>query len=177
MLQKTMPYWPQHFTIFEIICYSLYIVVVPIFPPWHPEPNTPDSLRQSPHHCTCPWDVIGALATPFPIWHFTYPRLFCNSLFLLTSITSSAIHHTIFQSGSYQIALHIHGCVSLILWYIHVYCHFIVHSIPHSVASNMHPNRGSKLQPRYVHCWGIEPQNFWCMGRYFKELSHLARAV
>ena len=59
-----------------------------------PSPHrTPHSLRQFPHHCSCPWVMrISSLATPFPILCFTSPWLFCNYLFILPSpLTSSPI--------------------------------------------------------------------------------------
>ena len=73
-------------------CYSC-----PDFSPFaspHPAHHTPSgSLRQSPHHCSCPWIMpICSLATPFPIPYFTSPWLFCNYLFvLLNPLTSSPI--------------------------------------------------------------------------------------
>ena len=53
----------------------------------------PHSLRQSPHHCSCPWVIcISSLATPCPILYFTAPWLFCNYLFVRpNSLTSSPI--------------------------------------------------------------------------------------
>ena len=44
----------------------------------------PHSLRQSPHHCSCPRVMLtGSLATPFPVVHFILPWLFCNYIFVL----------------------------------------------------------------------------------------------
>ena len=56
-------------------------------------PYSPHSLRQSPHHCSCPWVMhISSLATPFPTLYFISPWLCCNYLFvLLNSLTSSPI--------------------------------------------------------------------------------------
>ena len=44
------------------------ITVAPIFPLLPPSTQHPPSLRQSPHHCSCPWVMrICSLAAPFPI--------------------------------------------------------------------------------------------------------------
>ena len=49
-------------------------------------PNTPHSLRQSPHHCSCLWIMhISSLATPFPILYITPLWLFSNYLLVLLS--------------------------------------------------------------------------------------------
>ena len=59
-----------------------------------PSPHrTPHSLRQFPHHCSCPWVMrISSLATPFPILYCTSPGLFGNHLFvLLNPLASSPI--------------------------------------------------------------------------------------
>ena len=60
-----------------------------------PPSSTPNSLRQSPCHCSCPWIMcISSLAAPFPIL-FTSPWLFCNYLFVLINpLTSSPIPQT-----------------------------------------------------------------------------------
>ena len=59
-------------------------------------PSTLHSLRQFPHHCSCPWVMhINSLATPFPILYFTSPWLFCNYLFVLPNpLTSHSFSHT-----------------------------------------------------------------------------------
>ena len=51
-------------------------------------PSNPHTLRQSPHHCSCPWVMsVSCLATPFPTLYipvyFTSPWLLCNYLFVL----------------------------------------------------------------------------------------------
>ena len=93
------------------------IMVVFIFPPLPPPPSTPNSLKQSPHHCSCPWVVhISSLATPFPILYFTAPWLFFNYLFvLLKTLTFSPIPSYTLPSGTHQNALHIHDSVSVLL--------------------------------------------------------------
>ena len=46
--------------------------------------NPKNSLRQSPHLCSCPWAMyVSSLATPFPVLYFTPPWLFCNYIFVL----------------------------------------------------------------------------------------------
>ena len=63
------------------------ITVVPIFPLCPPPPSTSYSLRQSPHHCSCPWVMhLSSLATPFAVLYFTSPRLIVLSktLFIMT---------------------------------------------------------------------------------------------
>ena len=61
------------------------------FPLSPPSPSTPLSLRQSPHHNSCPWvTCTSSLATPFPILYCTSPWLSCNYLFVLFNpLTSS----------------------------------------------------------------------------------------
>ena len=61
-----------------------------------PPPNIPFSLRQSPHHCSCPWVMpVSLLATPFPIVYLTSLWLFCNYLFvLLNPLTVLTLPHT-----------------------------------------------------------------------------------
>ena len=52
-----------------------------IFLPYPCLPSTPHSLRQSPHHCSCPWVMhVSSLATPSTVLYFTSPWLFCNYL-------------------------------------------------------------------------------------------------
>ena len=81
-----------------------------------PSIQTPDSLRQSPHHCSCPWVMwISSLATPFPIRHCVSPWLFCNYLFvLLNHLISSPIPPQPTPSGNHQKARHIHNSVSVL---------------------------------------------------------------
>ena len=69
------------------------ITVIPIWPLCSLPPNTPHSLSQSPHHCSCPQVMcISSLATPFPILYLTSSWLFCNYLFvLLNPLTSSPL--------------------------------------------------------------------------------------
>ena len=84
------------------------ITVVPIFPLCAPPSSTPQSLRQSPHHCLCPWVIhISSSATAFPTLYFTSPWLFCYYLFvLLNPLTSSPIPpHPSLPSGNHQNAL------------------------------------------------------------------------
>ena len=70
---------------FKIIFYWLcYWTVCP------PPPSTTHSLKQSPHHCSCPWVMcISSLASPFPILYFIPPWLFCNYLFVLLNPLAS----------------------------------------------------------------------------------------
>ena len=83
--------YPHHHFIF------LYILLIMLlqfswFSPLCPPPtSTPHSLRQAPHHCSCPWVMhISSLATPCPILYFTSPWLFCNYLFVLLNPLSSS---------------------------------------------------------------------------------------
>ena len=56
------------------------IIVVLNFLPFPPSLSTPNSLRQSPQHCSCPWVMsISSLAAPPPILYFTSPRLFYDN--------------------------------------------------------------------------------------------------
>ena len=99
------------------------ITVVPIFPPLFPSTQQPHSLRQSPHHCSCPWVMcISSLAI---------------LLLPICTLFPSPLHpylHTPFPSGNHQNPLHIHDSVSVLLaqfvfWIqllLCIYCHFIV---------------------------------------------------
>ena len=84
------------FWVFVFLNYILLIMLLQLsqfFPLCPPPPRTPRSLRQSPHHCSCPWVMcISSLATPFAILYFTPPWLLCNYLSaLLNPLTSSPI--------------------------------------------------------------------------------------
>ena len=117
------------------------IIVILIFPLCTPPPSTPYSLKQSPHHCSCPWVMhISSSATPFPILYCTSPWLFCNCLFVLVNpLTSSPIPPLPLPSGNHQNVHHIHDSVSVLVCLVCVlhskllkdmgfFCHFIVHS-------------------------------------------------
>ena len=43
------------FLLLYFIDYAITVVLVLIFPLCSPPPSTPHSLKQSPHHCSCPW--------------------------------------------------------------------------------------------------------------------------
>ena len=45
-----------------------------------------------------------------------------------------------------------------------------------SVVSYVHPNRGSKPQPRYILWTGIEPMIFCCMGQCSNQLGHTGQS-
>ena len=96
------------------------IMVVFIFPPLPPPPSTPNSLKQSPHHCSCPWVMhISSLATPFPILYFTAPWLFCNYQFvLLNPLTSSPTPPYLLLSGNHQYTLRVHYSVSVLVCFV-----------------------------------------------------------
>ena len=60
------------------------ITVVPTVSFLSPSPKHPHSLRQSTHHCSCPWVMhISSLAFPFPILFLTSPSLFCTYQYVL----------------------------------------------------------------------------------------------
>ena len=55
-----------------------------LFPLWTPPLINPHIVRQSRHHCSCPWVMwISSLDSPFLTLYFTSPWLFCNYLFVL----------------------------------------------------------------------------------------------
>ena len=61
-----------------------YTELYPFFSLCPPLPTMPNSLRQFPHHCSCPWVMpVSSWATPFPILYFTSLWLFCNYLFVI----------------------------------------------------------------------------------------------
>ena len=74
-------------SVFLFVNYILLIMLLQLFqffPLWSPPPSTLHSLRQSPHHCSCPWVMcISSLVIPFPILSFTSPWLFCTYQFVL----------------------------------------------------------------------------------------------
>ena len=81
------------FVFLNILFIDYAITVVLSFSLCPPPPSMPHSLRQSHHHCSCPWLMcISSLATSFPILYFTSPWPFCHYLFVLLSpLTSSPI--------------------------------------------------------------------------------------
>ena len=99
---------------FYWLCYYSCPDSVPIAPP---SPSTPNSLRQSPHHCSCPWVIhISSLATTFPGLYFTSPWLFCNYLSVfLNPFTSSTILPHCPPIWHQQNALHIRDSVSVLV--------------------------------------------------------------
>ena len=87
------------------------------FPLYPPPPSTTYSLRQCPHHCSCPWVMcVSSLATPFPILYFTSPWLFVttNLYFLIPSPLHPLPYNTL-PSGNHQKSLHIHDLVSVLI--------------------------------------------------------------
>ena len=110
------------FFFLKLFCSDYAITVVLIFPFCLPPPSTSHPLRQSPHHCSCPWVMcISSLVTPSPILHFTSPWLICNYLFvLLNPLTSSRLPHSLLPSGNHQNALRIHDSVSVLLCLVHL---------------------------------------------------------
>ena len=80
-------------------------------------PSTPHSLRQSSHHCSCPWGMrVSSLSSPFPVLYLTIPWPVCNYLFvLLNLLTSSPIPPHLPLSVKHQNALCIHDSVSVLL--------------------------------------------------------------
>ena len=67
-----------------LLIFIILLQVSQFFPLWSPSPSTPHSLRQAPHHCSCPRAIrISSLATPFPTLYFISSWLFCNYLLLL----------------------------------------------------------------------------------------------
>ena len=101
---------------FLCFCYFLnYILLIILlqlshFFPLSPSTQHPQSLWQSPHHCSCPWvKCISSLATSFPILYFTSPWLFCNYF------TASPIPPFPPSSGNHQNALCVHDTVSVLV--------------------------------------------------------------
>ena len=128
---------------FNCILLFMLLELSQFFPLCSPPHSIPDSLRQSPHHGSCPWAMcISSLAIPFPMLYFTSPWLFCNYLFaLLNPLTSSPISPYPLPSGNHQNVLYIHDSVFALpvclvcfsdsivdIVFNCIYCHFIVHS-------------------------------------------------
>ena len=89
-LNEIESYWKDlTYSYYFILFFTLYFIGYavnrcPSFPLFPPLPSNPNSLRQSPHHWSCPWVMhISSLASPFLILYFTSPWLFCNYLFVL----------------------------------------------------------------------------------------------
>ena len=93
------------------------ITIVPIFPPLTPPPSTPHSLRQSPHHCSCPW----VMCTVLWLLHFLYCTVHPHGYSVTTYLyffTPSPLHlftHTHLPSGNHQNALYLHDSASVLL--------------------------------------------------------------
>ena len=104
---------------FIFILFNFYFIdyvptAVLIFSICPPPPSTPHSLRQSPHHCSCPWVMpISSLASPFPMLYFTALWLFC--LYFLIPSSLHPFPYTSLPSGSHQNTLCIHDSVSVFL--------------------------------------------------------------
>ena len=59
---------------FLLLHFIYYAIIVGLISPLCP--STPHSLRQSPHHRSCPWLThVSSLASPFPVLYFASPRL------------------------------------------------------------------------------------------------------
>ena len=76
------------FFIFLIIFYQLCYYSCPDFSLLALLPlSNPHYLRQSTHHCSCPWVMhISSLDAPFSILQFTSSWKFCNYLFVLLNL-------------------------------------------------------------------------------------------
>ena len=105
IVSQSFPSFSFYFKKLLIIDYAT--IVVPIFPPRPPSTQHPQSLRQSPHHCSCPWVMhISSLATSFPILYFISPRLFCNYQFVLFNPLTShpfSQSHPIWQPSKHSL--------------------------------------------------------------------------
>ena len=118
----------MHFRILSIFNYILLIMLLQLsqFSPFILSTQYPPTLKQSPHHCSCPCVMcISSVATPLPILYFTSPWVFCNYLcVLLNPLTSSPFPYTCLPSGNHQNALCLHDSVcsscllSLFFWFI-----------------------------------------------------------
>ena len=96
------------FFFFNCILLTMLLQLSQLFPTLPTStPSLPYYLRESSHHCPCPWLMcISSLVTPFPILYFTSPWLFCNYLFvLLNPLTSSPIPPHPLPSGNHQNSL------------------------------------------------------------------------
>ena len=87
--------------IFTILNYISCSYSCPNFPPLPPSTH---SLRQSPHHCSCPWIIpINSLATPFPILYFTsHGYSVATYLYFLIPSPLYPFFHTPLPSGNHQ---------------------------------------------------------------------------
>ena len=95
----------------KIIFYWLCYCCCLNFPPFAPSTWHPHSLRQSPHHCSCPWVLrISSLALPFPVLYFTSPwQIVADSVHSVTTclyfLIPSPLHpfpHNTRPSGNHQ---------------------------------------------------------------------------
>ena len=147
--KTTKCHWYFYFKVigfFFWLCFVYYaITIVPIWLPLLTSNEYPQSLRQSPHHYSCPWVMcVSSLVTLFPILYFTSLWLFCNYLLVsLNPLTFSPIPLNTLLYGNHQNALCIHlrlcfySCLLSLFfrfncWQICIYCHFIVHSFASS---------------------------------------------
>ena len=92
------------------------VTVVLIFFPFLPSAQQPHSLRQFPHHRSCPWVMcMSSLATPFPILYFTSPWLFYNYLSFSFKLFVSLTLNCIFCRDhivEFQFSFHLTICLS-----------------------------------------------------------------
>ena len=97
--------------------YWLCYYSCPDFPPLSSSTQHPPL----PKAISPPWFMswvlcISSLATPFPILHFTSPRLFCNFLLVLHNpLTSHPVSYNSLPSGNHRNTLLIHDSVSVLL--------------------------------------------------------------
>ena len=101
--------------IFFIIFYWLCYYSCLKFSLFAPPQGTLHFLRQSPHHCSCPW--LGCIVLwLLHVLHCTvHPHGYSNYLFVLFNpLTSSPIPPHPLPSGNHQNALHIHDSVSVL---------------------------------------------------------------
>ena len=98
------PFPILYFTSPWLFCNYLFVPLNPL----SSSPSNPYSLRQSLHHCSCPWVMcVSSLAAPFPVLCFMSPWLFWNYLFvLLNPLTSSPIPYTLLPPGPWQPSKH-----------------------------------------------------------------------
>ena len=121
------PFWWIVFTVFSNILLIMLLQLSQFLSLYSPPPSTPHSLRQTPHHCSCPGIIhMRSPATPFLILYFTLPWLFCNYLFVfLNPLTSSLLPLHIPTLGNNQNALCIHDSASVCFFFLFCFLCFL----------------------------------------------------
>ena len=103
---------------FKIIFYWFFYCSCPDISPFASLlPSTPHSLRQSPHHCSCPWVMCISSWLFHSLYCTLHPYVYFATTYLYLLIPSPlhSFPHNLLPSCTHQNALCIHDSVSVLL--------------------------------------------------------------